>query len=189
MLLQGRQNLKDKREQQPLINEKIRAPKMQLIDHEGNNVGIVSKNQALLMAQDAGLDLVILTERGKDEVPIAKIMDFGKVLYEKKKKKAEAKKHQKVIQVKEIKFRPKIGEHDYQTKMKQAIQFLKTGKRVKFTLFFRGRENILKEQKGGELFEKINNTLADNGLTDNLVQEKDAKLGKLWSRIYYLKNI
>ena len=189
MTLKGRQNLKDKREQQPLINEKIRAPKMQLIDHEGNNVGIVSRNQALTMAQDAGLDLVVLTERGKDEVPIAKIMDFGKALYEKKKKKAEAKKHQKVIQVKEIKFRPKIGEHDYQTKMKQAIQFLKAGKRVKFTLFFRGRENVLKEQKGSELFEKIGNTLAEQDLTDNLVQEKDTKMGKLWSRIYYLKKI
>ncbi len=189
MLLKGRQDLKDKRVQQPLINEKIRAPKMQLIDHEGNNVGIVSRNQALSMAQDVGLDLVILTERGKDEVPIAKIMDFGKALYEKKKKKAEAKKHQKVIQVKEIKFRPKIGEHDYQTKMKQAIQFLKAGKRVKFTLFFRGRENILKEQKGTELFEKIDNTLNDHGFTDNLAHDKDAKMGKLWSRVYYLKKI
>ena len=72
------------------------------------------------MAEEAGLDLVIIAETGKDGVPVVKIMDFGKALYEKKKKQTEAKKHQKVIQVKEVKMSPKIGEHDYQTKIKQA---------------------------------------------------------------------
>jgi len=189
MSIKGRQNLKEKRTQQPLINEKIRASRMQLIDQDGNNVGVVSRSQALSMAEDAGLDLVILADRGADKEPIAKIMDFGKSLYEKKKKKSEAKKHQKTIQVKEIKLRPKIGEHDYQTKMKRAIQFLQSGKRVKFTLSFRGRENIHKEEKGSELFDKIDNTLNEQGLSDNLVKEKDTKMGKLWSRVYYLKKV
>ncbi|HRN77865.1 MAG TPA: translation initiation factor IF-3 [Candidatus Dependentiae bacterium] len=180
--------LKDKREKSPLINEKIRADRFQLIGSSGENIGVVSRSQALQQADEEGLDLVLIAESGKDGLPVAKIMDFGKVLYEKKKKKAEAKKHQKVIQVKEVKISPKIGEHDYQTKMKQAIQFLEDGKRVKFTLFFRGREQATKDERGDELFAKIEKTFRDNGFTsDNMLQESDMKAGRLWSRIYYLK--
>jgi len=168
------------------MNEQIRAATIQLIDHEGVNVGTVPRAQALRMAEVAGLDLVMLSE-GKDGVPVAKIMDLGKALYEKKKKQAESKKHQKVIQVKEIKIRPKIGEHDYQTKINQAIQFLKDDMRLKITLFFKGRENVLKDTHGFELFEKINKSFDEAGLTKNLVQEKDSKMGQYWSRIYYLK--
>ena len=114
-------------------------------------------------------------------------MDFGKVLYEKKKKTIEAKKHQKVIQVKEIKMSPKIGEHDYQTKIKQAVQFLTSGKRVKITLSFRGREMTTKETRGSELFAKIERSFEEYDWANNLVQEQDSKMGKMWSRIYYLK--
>ncbi|MCX5921986.1 MAG: translation initiation factor IF-3 [Candidatus Dependentiae bacterium] len=178
--------MKEHKETLPLMNEQIRAVTMQMIDHEGVNVGVVPRAQALRMAEEAGLDLVLLSE-GKDGVPVVKIMNLGKVLYEKKKKQSESKKHQKVIQVKEIKLSPKIGEHDYQTKMNQAIQFLKDGKRLKVTLFFKGRENVLKHERGTELFEKINKSFDDAGLTKNLVQEKDSKLGQYWSRIYYLK--
>ena len=179
--------MKERRESGPLINKQIRAEKVQLIDQDGVNVGVVSRNQALGQAEEAGLDLVMIAPTGKDGVPVTKIMDFGKVLYEKKKKRTEAKKHQKVIQIKEIKMRPKIGEHDYQTKIKHAIQFLKAGKRVKITLSFRGRENITKETRGAELFEKINTTFAKYDLK-NLVQEKDTRMGRFWSRVYYLKN-
>lgn len=170
-----------------LINEKIRAERVQLIDEKGENVGVISRSQALRMAQDVELDLVMLSESGKDNVPVVKIMDFGKVLYERKKKQNEAKKNQKVIQVKEIKLRPKIGEHDYLTKMKQAIQFLTEGKRVKFTLFFKGRENVLKDEHGNELFNKIDRFLEDTELAGDMVKEQDSKLGQYWSRIYYLK--
>ena len=83
----------------------------------------------------------MIVESGKEGVPVVKIMDFGKALYEKKKKQHEAKKHQKLIQVKEVKISPKIGEHDFQTKMRQAMDFLNEGKRLKITLFFKGREN------------------------------------------------
>src|SRR5580692_513377 len=95
------------------VNEKIRAERVQLITQDGENVGVVPTSQALRMAQLASLDLVVIADQGKEGVPIAKIMDFGKAAYEKKKQQAEAKKHQKVIQVKEVKLRPKIGEHDY----------------------------------------------------------------------------
>jgi translation initiation factor IF-3 len=114
-------------------------------------------------------------------------MDCGKVLYEKKKKQAEAKKKQKVIQVKEIKIRPMIGEHDYQTKFKHIMTFLEEGKRVKITIFFKGRENMSKQERGTELFEKINKSFEEAGVLQNVVQEQDTSIGQMWSRIYYLK--
>lgn len=177
--------MKEKRESGPLINQHIRAENVQLITQDGENIGVVSKIQALRQAEEVGLDLVLIAE--KDDVPVVKIMDFGKVLYEKKKKTVEAKKHQKVIQIKEIKMNPKIGEHDYQTKIKQAIQFLTTGKRIKVTLSFKGREIATKETRGTELFNKIQKSFEENDLMNNIVQEQDAKIGKIWSRIYYLK--
>ena len=113
--------LKERRESAPLINQQIRAESVQLITQDGENIGTISRNQALRQAEEAGLDLVLIAQTGKEGIPVVKIMDFGKVLYEKKKKTIEAKKHQKVIQVKEIKMSPKIGEHDFQTKMRQLI--------------------------------------------------------------------
>lgn len=169
------------------MNERIRAERVQLITHTGNNIGVVSRFEALRMAQEVGLDLVLIADIGSDDVPVVKIMDLGKSLYEKKKKQTEAKKHQKVIQVKEIKLSPKIGEHDYLTKIKQMIQFLEDGKRVKITLFFRGRENALRDEHGSSLFNRINVTLEEHGVLKDVVQEQDAKLGRFWSRIYYLK--
>jgi translation initiation factor IF-3 len=179
--------LKDKKENVPLINQQIRAENVQLITQDGENIGLVSRNQALRQAEEAGLDLVLIAQSGKDGIPVVKIMDFGKVLYEKKKKTLEAKKHQKVIQIKEIKMNPKIGEHDYITKIKQAVQFLTTGKRVKITLSFKGREIATKEARGTELFAKIEKSFGEHDLADDLVQEQDSKMGKMWSRIYYLK--
>jgi translation initiation factor IF-3 len=179
--------LKERREGGPLINAQIRAENVQLITQDGENIGTISRNQALRQAEEAGLDLVLISQSGKDGIPVVKIMDFGKVLYEKKKKTIEAKKHQKVIQIKEIKMSPKIGEHDYQTKIKQAIQFLTTGKRVKITLSFRGREIATKEARGSELFAKIQKSFEGHDWSSDLVQEQDAKMGKMWSRIYYLK--
>src|ERR1700744_3143797 len=131
-----------------LINENIRVSRLQLITHDGQNVGVVSREEALRLAHVAGLDLVLIAEAGAEGVAVAKIMDFGKAIYAKKKKQAEAKKHQKVIQVKELKLRPKIGEHDFITKMNQAIQFLKEGKHLKITLQFRGREITTSEERG-----------------------------------------
>lgn len=168
-----------------LVNARIRAPRVQLITHEGVNIGAVDRAEALRMAEEAGLDLVMIAETGKDGIPVTKIMDFGKALY--KKKKEQAKKKQKVIQVKEIKMSPKIGEHDYQTKINQAAAFLRDGKRVKISLFFRGREMMTKEERGGELLNKIDASFADMGFGEQLIKEKDTVMGQTWSRIYYLK--
>lgn len=159
---------------------------MQVINHEGANLGVISRDEALRLAREAHLDLVMIAPSGKDDVPVTKIMDFGKVLYAKKKKLTEAKKHQKTIQIKEIKLRPKIGEHDFQTKMKQAMQFLEDGKRLKVTLSFKGREVLARDERGAEIFAKIDATFQDHNL-EGVIQEKDMKAGPMWSRIYFLK--
>lgn len=172
-----------------MINEQIRTPKVQLILDDGTNLGIVSIDEARSRSLEAGLDLVQISPKGKEGVPVVKIMDFGKAQYEKKKKLGESKKHQKIIQVKEVKIRPKIGEHDYQTKMKQVIQFIKEGKRVKISLFFRGREAATKNVRGAEIFDKINQTFQQYGLLQDLIQEEDTNSNKVWSQIYYLKPI
>lgn len=170
-----------------LINERIRFDKMQVITQDGVNLGIVTRDEALRAARAAELDLVLLAESGSEGVPLAKIMDFGKALYAKKKQQAEAKKSQKVIQVKEVKMRPKIGEHDFMVKVHQAIDFLKDGKHVKFTLAFKGREAAMREERGEEIFKKIDQCFEEAGLT-KITAEKDAKAGQLWSRVYFLKS-
>ena len=168
-----------------MANEAIRAREVQLIAEDGRNVGVVPRDEALMMARTAGLDLVMLSE--VREVPIVKIMDLGKELYQRKKKQAEAKKHQTVIQVKEIKLRPKIGDHDYQTKLKQGIGFLQDGKHLKVTLMFRGREVANKHERGNELFAKITQTFRDEGVLEHLAEDKEIKAGPAWSKIFYLK--
>jgi translation initiation factor IF-3 len=170
-----------------LINEKIRFDKMQLITHEGKNVGVVTREIALRAARDVGLDLVIIAEQGKDGLPIAKIMDYGKVLYAKKKQLSDAKKKQHLIQVKELKLRPKIGEHDLKTKLHQALELLTEGKRVKFTLIFKGREVAMKQERGTFLFNKIHKALEESPVGAQLLQEKDMLTDSMWSRVYYLK--
>ena len=175
--------MKNKPETQ-LINEQIRAYKLKVISEDGENLGVMARDAALSLARQKELDLVMLSD--KDEIPLVKIMDFGKSLYIKKKKMAEGKKKQKVIKVKEIKMRPKIGEHDYQTKINQAVGFLQEGHKLKLTLVFSGREIESMRGVGNDFFNQVDKTLADRGLVD-LVHEKDASAGKFWSKIYYLK--
>lgn len=181
-------SLKERPNDLPLMNEKIPFERIQLITHEGKNLGVITRAEALRYARDAELDLVIISETGGMGSPVAKVMDFGKELYAKKQATKDAKKNQKVIQVKEMQIRPKIGEHDYQTKINQAIGFLKEGKRLKVNLVFRGREAAMKNERGMELFEKIHQSFEEAGLMKRLVQEKDSKMGQSWSRIYYLKS-
>ena len=181
--------MKDKRERRvaPMINERIRAPHMQVITDDGENLGVLARADALRVAENANLDLVLLSDTGSEGVPVVKVMDFGRALYEKKKKQAKAKKQQKLIQVKEIKMRPKISEHDFLTKIKHVIEFLQEGKRVKVTLSFRGRENILKGERGAEIFRRIDKTLDEMGLEGKYANEGESSMGQLWFRIYYLK--
>ncbi len=119
-------------------NRDIRAQQVRLIDEDGEMIGVVPIREALMRAHEAGLDLVEISPQA--EPPVCKILDYGKFKYEQDKKANEAKKKQKVIEVKEIKLRPNIGDHDYEIKMKQAKKFLDEGDKVKFTLRFRGRE-------------------------------------------------
>lgn len=149
---------------------------------------MVDRRDALNLAREAALDLVLIAEKGGEGFPVAKIMDYGKELYNRKKKLAEAKKHQKVIQIKEIKMRPKIGEHDYQTKLNQGIGFLESGKKLKITLLFRGREMANKQERGRELFDKIGRTFEERGLLERIIEDKEVKAGSAWSKVFSLKN-
>lgn len=172
----------------PLANERIRFDRIQVIDQDGENRGVVSRREALEIARSAQLDLVLITERGGAGAPVAKVMDLGKMLYEKKKQSSEAKKKQHIIQVKEIKLRPKIADHDFLTKINRAVGFLQEGKHVKVTLVFRGREATMKYEVGGAFFKRIMDVLeaADyNGRT--VVQESDSQAGTMWSRVFVLR--
>ena len=130
----------------------IRVPEIRLIDHEGENRGVVSPDEAIVMAEEVGLDLVEISPNASP--PVCKIMDFGKFKYESQKKANEAKKKQKVIEVKEVKFRPNIDTHDYDVKMRNVTKFLEGGDKVKVTLRFRGRE-MAHQELGRDLLEKI----------------------------------
>jgi len=112
--------------------------RVRLVDERGQMVGIVGRNEALDMAADAGLDLVEVAPNA--DPPVCKILDYGKFKYEEQKKKNEARKKQKIIEVKEIKLRPSIDDHDYQVKMRSMNKFIEDGDKVKVTMRFRGRE-------------------------------------------------
>ena len=122
----------------PRANQEIRVPRVQLIGEDGSNLGEVSIQDALARAEDAGLDLVEISPNASP--PVCKILDLGKLKYEKQKKAAEARKKQKTIEIKEIKMRPNIDTHDYEVKMKAVRRFFEDGDKVKVTLRFRGRE-------------------------------------------------
>ncbi len=122
----------------PRSNREIRVPRVQLIDAEGQNLGVVQTDQAMRMAEEAGLDLVEISPNA--EPPVCKILDLGKLKYATQKKAAEARKKQKIVEVKEIKMRPNIDTHDYDVKMKAMSRFFEDGDKVKVTLKFRGRE-------------------------------------------------
>ncbi len=127
----------------PRVNKEIASIQIRLIDQEGENVGIVATAVALEQAVEAGLDLVEISP-GADP-PVAKILDYGRFKYEDQKKKNEARKKQKIIEVKEIKMRPNIDQHDYDVKMRSINRFIGDGDKVKVTLRFRGREMVHQE--------------------------------------------
>lgn len=136
----------------PLSNEDITSADVQLIDAEGENRGIVNTRAALAEAQEQGLDLVLISPNAVP--PVAKMLDLGRFKYAAQKKAAEARKKQKVIEVKEVQLRPNIDTHDYETKMKAVQRFLDDGDRVKVTMRFRGRE-MAHQDLGMQLLIKI----------------------------------
>jgi translation initiation factor IF-3 len=125
-------------------NDQIRVREVRLIGAEGEQLGIVDRNDALNLAREAGLDLVEVAATAVP--PVCRIMDYGRFRYEAQKKKQEAKKRQTVIQIKEIKLRPKTDEHDYLTKLGHIRRFIEDGDRCKVTVFFRGREIVHKDR-------------------------------------------
>ncbi|MDO5386642.1 MAG: translation initiation factor IF-3 [Pseudomonadota bacterium] len=122
----------------PRINEDIKVKEVRLIDADGENRGIISIKEALSIAAEAGLDLIEISPQATP--PVCKVLDYGKYKYEVQKRKNEAKKNQKVVEIKELKLRPMIDTHDYEVKVKQAKKFLKEGNKVKFTMRYKGRE-------------------------------------------------
>ncbi|MCO6405909.1 MAG: translation initiation factor IF-3 [Aurantimonas endophytica] len=142
----------------PRSNKEIRVPMIQLIDVEGVNLGQIATQEALAMAEEAGLDLVEIVPTANP--PVCKILDLGKLKYENQKKSAEARKRQKTIEVKEIKMRPNIDAHDYETKMKAVRRFFDDGDKVKVTLRFRGRE-MAHQELGMRLLNRVREETAE----------------------------
>ncbi len=129
---------KRQQEDLPNINERIRFPEIRVIDTDGSQLGILTPYDALRMARDKELDLVLVSD--KADPPVCRIMDYGKFKFEQEKKAREARKKQHSADVKEVKMRYKIDEHDYRVRINQAERFLKAGDKVKATVIFRGRE-------------------------------------------------
>jgi translation initiation factor IF-3 len=153
------------RETGPRVNGRIRAPEIRLIGAEGENLGVVTPQRAMELAEQAGLDLVEISPNAAP--PVCKIMDFGKYKYEQQKREAEARKKQKIIEIKEIKFRPGTDTHDYDVKMRNVLKFLENGDKVKITLRFRGRE-MAHQELGLELLNRVADDVKEVAKVENM---------------------
>jgi translation initiation factor IF-3 len=140
------------------VNEDIRVPQVRLIDEAGEMLGVMSARDALLRAYEAGMDLLEISPNAVP--PVCKITDYGKYKYEQQKKANEARKKQKIVEIKEIKVRPNIDDHDYDVKMRSAKSFLDDGDKVKVTLRFRGRE-MAHQDLGVKVLERIRTELIE----------------------------
>ncbi|MGB9821251.1 MAG: translation initiation factor IF-3 [Pseudothermotoga sp.] len=156
------------KEQVLLKNEQIRHPRVRVIDSDGKQIGVLATREAIEVAKRQGLDLVLVSPNS--DPPVAKIMDFGKYMYQISKRQKEAKKKQKQQEIKQMKFRLKIDEHDYQTKLKHIRRFLEDGDKVKVTIMFRGRE-IAFVERGKQILDRI---ASDTG--DIATVESEARL-------------
>ncbi|MDO9709113.1 translation initiation factor IF-3 [Paracraurococcus lichenis] len=136
----------------PRVNEEIRVPQVRLIDQDGEMIGVMTARDALLRAYEVGLDLLEISPNAVP--PVCKITDYGKFKYEQQKKANEARKKQKVVEIKEVKVRPNIDDHDYDVKMRQMKSFIGEGDKVKVTLRFRGRE-MAHQDLGIKVLERI----------------------------------
>jgi translation initiation factor IF-3 len=150
------------------MNEKIRVPEVRLIDENGGQVGVVKTSDAIAMAREREVDLVEVAAQASP--PVARLMDFGRFKYEQAKKDREAKKHQVNVQLREVRMKPKIDEHDIDFKTRTAAKLLKGGDKVKVTVMFRGRE-ITHPQIGKKLLDRVSASLDSIALV-----EKDAQL-------------
>jgi len=154
---------KDKRKDDVIMNEMITAKEIRCTSDDGTNHGIIPTSQALALAEDAGLDLVLIAADAKP--PVAKIMNYGKFRYQQEKRKKEAKKNQKIIVIKEIKLSVKIAENDISYKVKHAREFLEDGNHVKFRVFLKGRE-MSNPEAGVEVLKRIWTMVEDIAIMD-----------------------
>ena len=146
------------------INDRIRVPEVRLVGPNGETVGIVPTDQALKLAQEADLDLVEIAPQGKP--PVCKLMDYGKFKYENAQKAREARRNQTNVVIKEMKLRPKIDQHDYETKKGHVVRFLKAGDKVKITIMFRGREQH-RPELGFRLLQKLAEDVEELGFVES----------------------
>ena len=146
------------------INERIRVPEVRLVGPNGETVGIVPTDQALKLAQEADLDLVEIAPQGRP--PVCKLMDYGKFKYENAQKAREARRNQTNVIIKEMKLRPKIDAHDYETKKGHVVRFLKAGDKVKITIMFRGREQH-RPELGFRLLQKLAEDVTELGFIES----------------------
>ncbi len=158
-------NAPPQRETGPRVNERITSNEIRLIGADGENVGVVSPSRAMIMADEAGLDLVEISPNAKP--PVCKIMDFGKYKYEQQKRESEARKKQKTVDVKEVKFRPNTDTNDYNVKMRNVFKFLANGDKVKISLRFRGRE-MAHLNLGRELLERVAEDVKEHGKVESM---------------------
>lgn len=149
--------------QETRINRDIRARQVRVVDDEGELLGILTVPEALAVAEGQGLDLVEVSPNA--DPPVCRIMDYGKYKYQASKRAAEAKKKSAKVEVKEVKMRPKTGEHDFQVKLRNARRFLDDGNRVKVTVMFRGRE-VTHPEFGRRLMEKLAEQVSDIALVE-----------------------
>lgn len=145
------------------INEEIRFREIRLVDSDGSQLGIMPTREAMRIAEERQLDLVEIAPQAKP--PVCRIMDFGKYKYEQSKREKEARKKQRIIDVKEVKMRPNIEDHDFDVKVKNAARFLKDGDKVKATMTFRGRQ-IVHTQLGKQLLMRLAEDLRDLSIVE-----------------------
>jgi translation initiation factor IF-3 len=145
------------------INERIRVPEVRLIDDEGTQIGVLKTPDALAFAQERDLDLVEVAPEARP--PVCRVLDYSKYKYEQAQKVKQARKHQQQITVREIKFRPKIAEHDYDTKKHHVERFLRHKDKVKVTIMFRGRE-VTHPERGTAILDRLAEELADLGVVE-----------------------
>ena len=158
-------NAPPSRETGPRVNDRIESSEIRLIGPEGENVGVVTPARGQELADQVGLDLVEISPNANP--PVCKIMDFGKYKYEQQKRESEARKKQKIIEIKEIKFRPGTDVHDYEVKMRSVYKFLENGDKVKITMRFRGRE-MAHQNLGRELLERVADDVKELGKVENM---------------------
>jgi translation initiation factor IF-3 len=157
----------------PRVNEEIRVPQVRLIDEEGEMQGVMTTRDAMLRAFSVGLDLLEISPNA--EPPVVKILDYGKFKYEQQKKKNEARKKQKVIEIKEVKVRPNIDENDYQVKLRAMRSFIEEGDKVKVTLRFRGRE-MAHQDLGVKVLERIRDDMDERTKVEQMPRMENRQM-------------